>query len=100
MIKSSSLAEACNTARNFILQNAGTPTADDEFNSLALGIFAFQFKQNTAFANFCRSENRTPDTIINWREIPAVPTRAFKSLDLTVLPKVDRKTVFRSSGTT
>ena len=35
-----------------------------------------------------------------WEKIPAVPTRAFKSFDITVLPEADRQTVFRSRGTT
>ena len=71
-----------------------------EFNQLALGLFGFQFTQNKAYANLCQSEKRTPDTVTRWEEIPAVPTRAFKSFDITVLPKADRQTVFRSSGTT
>lgn len=72
----------------------------DDFAQLALGLFAFQFSQNEAYANLCRSECRTPDSVNCWEEIPAVPTRAFKSLDLTALPHSERQTVFRSSGTT
>ena len=72
----------------------------DDFTQLALDLFAFQFSQNEAYANLCRSECRTPDSVNCWEEIPAVPTRAFKSLDLTALPHSERHTVFRSSGTT
>ena len=83
----------------FISRGNESPPAV-EFNQLALGLFGFQFTQNEAYANLCQSEKRTPDTVTRWEEIPAVPTRAFKSFDITVLPEADRQTVFRSSGTT
>ena len=94
-----SLAEACCAISAFIRCCADEPRTDG-FNELALALFAFQFEHNTPYANFCRTENHTPETVADWRNIPAVPTRAFKSLDLTVLTEADRGTVFRSSGTT
>ena len=94
-----SLAEACSAISAFIRCCADEPRTDG-FNELALALFGFQFEHNTPYANFCRTENQTPETLADWRNIPAVPTRAFKSLDLTVLPEADRGTVFRSSGTT
>ena len=99
MIPFTSLAEACSAISTFIRCCADEPRADG-FNELALALFAFQFEHNTPYANFCHTENHTPETVADWRNIPAVPTRAFKSLDLTVLPEADRGTVFRSSGTT
>lgn len=95
----SSLAEACEAANAFIYR-CNEPNAVDDFTKLALGLFAFQFSQNETYANLCRSECRTPDSVSRWEEIPAVPTRAFKSLDLTALPHSERHAVFRSSGTT
>ena len=62
-------------------------TVSDEFNQLALGLFGFQFNQNKAFANLCRSEKNTPDSSDSLGVDPAVPTRAFKSFDITVLPE-------------
>ena len=94
-----SLAEVCSAISAFIRCCVDEPRTVG-FNELALTLFAFQFEHNIPYANFCRTENHTPATVADWRNIPAVPTRAFKSLNLTVLPEVDRETVFRSSGTT
>jgi len=94
-----SLTETCHAVASFIQRSIDAQCTND-FDELALGLFAFQFEHNTPYANYCRSERRTPDTVSDWRGIPAVPTRAFKSLDLTVLPEAARKTVFQSSGTT
>ena len=99
MITFSSLDEACDAVRAFIRRCADEPRTGG-FNELALGLFAFQFAHNTPYASLCREEGRTPETVTYWRDIPVVPTRAFKSLDLTVLPEAERETVFRSSGTT
>ena len=99
MTSFSSLDEACDAVRAFIRRCVDDPRTGG-FNELALGLFAFQFAHNTPYANLCRGEGRTPGTVTDWRDIPAVPTRAFKSLDLTVLPEAKRETVFRSSGTT
>ena len=99
MIPFTSLAEACSAINSFIRCCADEPSTDG-FDELALGLFAFQFVHNTPYANFCRTENHTPETVADWRDIPAVSTRVLKSLDLTVLPVADRETVFRSSGTT
>ena len=93
-----SLNEACDGVTAFIRQCGDNPHADG-FDELALGLFAIQFAHNAPFANFCRAENRTPETVADWRDIPPVPMRAFKPLDLTVLPEAKRETVFRSSGT-
>jgi len=98
MTNFTSLTEACDAVSAFIQQCAGNPSAAG-FDELALGLFAFQFAHNTPFANLCQAENLTPETVGDWRDIPTVPTRAFKSLDLTVLPVGDRGTLFRSSGT-
>mgnify|MGYP003949996097 CR=1 FL=1 len=94
-----SLTETCDAVASFIQRCIDDPSTN-EFDKLALDLFAFQFAHNTPYANLCRSENRTPDTVSDWRAIPVVPTHAFKPLNLTVLPEVARKTVFRSSGTT
>ena len=83
----------------FISRGNESPPAV-EFNQLALGFIGFQFTQNKEYANLCQSEKRTPETVTRWEEIPALPTRAFKSFDITVLSEADRQTVFRSSGTT
>jgi acyl-protein synthetase LuxE len=73
---------------------------DDEFNTLALELFALQFAHNAPYRKFCEAREASPHTVGHWTEIPAVPTNAFKELELSCLPVEGRTTVFHSSGTT
>jgi Acyl-protein synthetase, LuxE len=73
---------------------------DAEFNGMALVLFALQFQHNVAYRTICEARKVAPDTISHWTQIPAVPTTAFKELDLTSLPPEARTNVFHSSGTT
>ena len=76
--------------------------ADDaaQFSSLARELFALQFAHVAPFRQFCEARRVTPDALADWRQIPAVPTAAFKELELTSLAPAGRTTVFHSSGTT
>jgi hypothetical protein len=83
---------------------------ENEFNTLALELFALQFQHNAAYRKICearlprRSEAKagglTPGIVEHWTQIPAVPTAAFKELELTCLAPAKRTAVFHSSGTT
>jgi hypothetical protein len=73
---------------------------DSQFNDLALALFQFQFQHNAAYSRFCSHLRVNPAEITDWANIPAVPTSAFKALDLSVLPPEARTRVFHSSGTT
>jgi hypothetical protein len=79
---------------------AEPPPADTAFNELARQIFAAQFAAVTPFQQLCRSRGVTPDTITDWRAMPAVPTAAFKEFAFSSLAPAARITVFHSSGTT
>src|SRR5579859_3835750 len=70
------------------------------FDSLALELFALQHKHNAAYRKICEAGRLTPEAVGHWTQIPAVPTSAFKELDLTCLPPEERTAVFHSSGTT
>ncbi len=74
--------------------------ADAEFNGLALVLFALQFAQNPSYRKFCEARGVKPDSLTHWSQIPAIPTVAFKELELTCLPPAERTHVFHSSGTT
>ncbi|HSR42674.1 MAG TPA: hypothetical protein VLL48_10890, partial [Longimicrobiales bacterium] len=75
------------------------PLADDEFEGWARRVFRFQFRSNAVYRRFCRGRGVDPDRLGSWKEIPAVPTRAFKRLPL-VSGEPDRiEAVFRTSGT-
>ena len=73
---------------------------DDVFNSLALDLFTGQFAHNAAYRKISEARGGTPITVTHWSQIPAVPTTAFKELELTCLAPRQRTHVFHSSGTT
>ena len=73
---------------------------EEDFNQLALELFALQFKYNFAYRLICEAQRRTPEVVEHWTRIPAVPTAAFKELELTCLAPSERTAVFHSSGTT
>src|SRR5687767_9633179 len=91
-----SFAQFENRLREFI----GAVPAQFDFQYLALELFELQFKHNVSYRAFCEAERRTPERVHHWMDIPAVPTSAFKDLDLTCLPPEHRQRVFHSSGTT
>jgi len=70
--------------------------SEEAFNDLALELFTLQIEHNPAFRTLCVTR-KSPRS---WQEIPAVPTAAFKELELTSVPPSERLKEFRSSGTT
>jgi hypothetical protein len=74
-----------------------TSAADADFSSLALDAFAMQYEENAPYRAFCERRGTTPGQVHDWRAIPAVPTSAFKLLDLACAPP---EKVFLTSGTT
>jgi len=76
--------------------------SDDDFDALARRIFAYQYKNNTAYRNYCDLLGEKPETIGCWQNIPAVPTDAFKlhahPLRTTSIGATQR--TFHTSGTT
>lgn len=79
---------------------ARTDAGDEDFNALALRLFAQQFQHNTAFQKFCQQRGRTPRTVKHWHDIPAVPINGFKDLTLSCVPPETCERVFMTSGTT
>jgi hypothetical protein len=72
----------------------------ENFGALALNLFALQFKGNLAYRTICKARGLKPETVGHWTQIPAVPTAAFKELELTSLAPGESTAVFHSSGTT
>lgn len=68
----------------------------DRFEDLALEVFAFQYERVPAYRRLCDARGATPATVTDWREMPAVPALAFKTLALHADEPLE---VFRSSGT-
>jgi hypothetical protein len=77
------------------------PEREDEarFERLALALFAFQCEANAPYGRFCAARGATPDRVRTWRDVPAVPTGAFKELPLRCFPAERTVHVFRTSGT-
>jgi hypothetical protein len=77
------------------------PEREDEarFERLALALFAFQYEANAPYGRFCAARGATPAAVRSWRDVPAVPTGAFKELPLRCFPAERTVHVFRTSGT-
>jgi hypothetical protein len=73
----------------------GAPPID--FDAWALRVFAHQYERNAAYRAFCDRRGVTPRGVERWEDVPAVPTAAFRSADLTCGPP---EAVFVTSGTT
>ncbi len=71
------------------------------FDALALDIFAYQVRHNTPYAAYAKALGFTPDRLpASWREIPAVPTAAFKEAALCTFAPERAALHFVTSGTT
>lgn len=71
--------------------------ASDDFNALALEIFAFQREHNAPYRAYC---DRLRQPVHHWQDIPAVPTSAFKHLPIACFPVAEAAAEFHTSGTT
>jgi hypothetical protein len=70
--------------------------APDDFDALALDVFAFQYERSPVYRAYC---DRQP-AVKHWKDIPAVPTSAFKDFAITCFPIEEAVAVFHTSGTT
>jgi hypothetical protein len=78
----------------------GAPWTDAAFQELALAAFALQFERIPSYRAFCQGRGRTPDTVERWEDVPAVPSSAFKALELFAGDGEPPEAIFRTSGTT
>lgn len=72
----------------------------NDFNHEALKLFAYQYQNNKDYRSFCDLNGKNPSNVLFWKEIPAVPTQAFRELELRSFPKSAVRRIFRTSGTT
>ncbi len=72
---------------------------EGRFERLALALFAFQFEHCAAYRSFCEGRGRTPGRVRSWRDVPPVPSGAFKELALRCFPAERTVVSFRTSGT-
>jgi hypothetical protein len=81
-----------------ILQFLSEPW-EDQFEPLALTVFAYQRRENPVYASYCEFLG-TPQPLGSWKEIPGVPQQAFKRTELRSFPIEQTRAEFRTSGTT
>ena len=72
---------------------------DERFGALALDSFGFQFEHCLPYRRFCEARGATPDSVGDWREVPAAPAGAFKEIALRSFPAELTHHTFRTSGT-
>jgi hypothetical protein len=75
-------------------------TTDEEFDGLAREVFAFQYERCAPYRAYCERVKLTPRSVTHWKQIPAVPTSAFKDFALTCFPVEEAVAEFHTSGTT
>ena len=75
-------------------------TTENEFNELAIELFAYQYANNLPFHQFAMQQGSSPRMAKTWRDIPPVPINAFKSVLLTCCPPDNIGRTFLTSGTT
>lgn len=83
-------------ARDRVLEFISSPRSE-EFAGLALQVFRCQYRHNQAYRAWCDSLGIVLGRVERPEDIPAVPTAAFKELELAcAAPEAE----FRTSGTT
>jgi hypothetical protein len=73
---------------------------EQQFNELALEIFEFQFARNKIYRGWCEARRQTPASATHWKQIPAVPTIAFKDFEIVCFDVKEAVAEFHTSGTT
>jgi hypothetical protein len=72
---------------------------DAGFEALALRVFTHQFEANATYRAFCEGRGIGPGTIARWQDVPTVPARAFRHVDMASADGPLQAT-FITSGTT
>lgn len=75
-------------------------SSEENFNDLALYLFAYQYKNNLPYQAYCLQQGRTPRTVKMWSQIPSVPINAFKEVTLSSKDPNEAERIFMTSGTT
>lgn len=86
--------EALTTLENKIFE-----TGNEDFESLALSVFRYQFDHNSLYNQYCTLLHIKPPDVNNIAAIPYLPIPFFKSHQIKAGPFTE-EAVFKSSGTT
>ena len=72
---------------------------EDDFETLALEVFQYQFQNNEVYSEFVKSLNISPEKIKSIYEIPFLPVEIFKTRKV-LTGNENYQRIFTSSGTT
>lgn len=75
------------------------PWPPSDFEALALEAFRIQYRHVEPYRRYCRARDVGPEDVESWREVPPVPTAAFREVELTV-GSGEPPLAFLTSGTT
>jgi hypothetical protein len=73
---------------------------EDDFNGLAMRVFAHQFARNRPFRAYCSALGASPGNVSRWQDVPALPVDAFRWADVACADPHPPAAVFHTSGTT
>lgn len=76
------------------------PWPEERVNELACRAFLLQRAGNGPYGRYCQRLEVAAEDVTGWREVPPVPTAAFREIPLTVGRPQEAKLDFRTSGTT
>ena len=76
------------------------PINDARWNEMAGELFAWQFAQVPAYRRLCIAHGITPEKLVSWRDIPAVPQQLFKQTLLYAHGSTSPEAIYVTSGTT
>lgn len=76
------------------------PWPEARFRELALRAFRLQLEHVGPYRRYCEARGVAPGDVEDWREIPPVPTPAFREVELAAGDPAAAPLVFRTSGTT
>lgn len=85
--------------KNIALRNKIFTTNDENFISIALEVFHFQYKNNRVYRQYCDTLKIDGNKIYDIQQIPFLPVQLFKSHKVTAT-EFDAEVIFESSGTT
>nr|WP_321232443.1 acyl transferase [uncultured Psychroserpens sp.] len=74
-------------------------SSEEEFNTIALDVFKFQFENNTVYRSFCDLLYKNPSDVHRIEDIPFLPIQFFKSHQV-LSSTTQIEDTFSSSGTT
>lgn len=93
------LYEALDREISQYIESLGDDPNGTQFNRLALKLFEFQYTYNEPYQKFCDRRSMVPGTVRDWKQIPAIPTIAFKEAEIRSFPATEQVHFLQTSGT-